>query len=86
MLNLAFALFLIFGILWIAKKFYFPVQMAQHPERYPIEGKTKISQKDLPVILSHIQRWRREGKLSREEYDHLTDLCLSEMENSPQKE
>ncbi len=86
MLNLLFALFLIFGILWVAKKFYFPTEMAQHPENVPAEPGAKISQKDLGLVMFHLQRWRKEGKLTREEYDHLTDLCLSEMKPAPRQE
>ena len=79
MLNLAFAFFLIFAILWVAKKFYFPTEMAQHPEKYPPAEGTKVSKKDMGIVLYHLQRWRTEGRLSREEYDHLTDICLAEM-------
>lgn len=83
MINLIVLLLLIGAILWSAKKFYFPTEMAQHPERYPIQPDTKISKKDLAVILENLQRWRKEGKISREEYDHLTDICLSEMQQLP---
>lgn len=84
MMNLLFAIFLLIGILWIAKKFYFPTEMAQHPERYPAAEDTQVSKKELAIVLSHLQRWRKEGKLSREEYDHLTDICLLEMRQDPQ--
>ena len=80
MLNLLFAVFLIFMVLWVAKKFYFPTEMAQHPERFPAPLDPKVSKKDLTTILHHIQRWRNEGKISREEYDRLTDVCLAEMQ------
>ena len=86
MLNLLFAAFLIFGILWVAKKFYFPTAIAQDPERFPVKSESSFSKKDMGIILSHLQRWKKEGKISREEYDHLTDLCLSEMQEFPLKE
>ena len=86
MINLIFAAFLIAMILWAAKKFYFPTNAAQHPELYPVKSDPALSKKDLGVILFHLQRWRKEGKISREEYDHLTDLCLTEMRESPKKE
>jgi len=86
MLNLIFALFLILGILWVAKKFYFPTEMAQNPERFPIRQDPTISRKDLGIILSNLQRWKKEGKISREEYDHMTDLCLGEMQRIPKEE
>lgn len=86
MLNLIFALGLIFAILWVAKKFYFPTEMAQNPEKYPILDQPKVSKKDLGLILFHLQRWRKEGKISREESDHLTDICLSEMRQISKKE
>jgi len=85
MLNLIFALCLIVAILWVAKKFYFPMEMAQHPERFPVKSDPSISKKDLGIIIFHLQRWKKEGKLSREEFDHLTDLCLSEMQGPPKK-
>ena len=83
MINLIFALFLIFAVVWAAKKLYHPTEMADHPERYPVQPDSKISKKDLAVILTHIQRWRKEGKISREEYDRLTDICLAEMRQIP---
>ncbi len=78
MINLAVGLILIALIIWTAKKFYFPTQMAEHPERYPAPTK-KVTKYQLGVTLEQIQRWRQEGKISREEYDHLTDICLSEI-------
>lgn len=80
MLNLVIALLLLTALLWAAKKFYFPTDMAQHPEKYPIRPGTKVSKKDLAVTLSTLQRWKKEGKITREEYDHLTDICLAEMQ------
>lgn len=62
------------------------MEIADHPDRFPIKQETKISKKELAMILSHLQRWRKEGKLTREEYDRLTDLCLSEMQNFPKGE
>ena len=86
MINLIILILLIFMILWTAKNFYRPTEMAQHPERYPVQADTKISKKDLAIILAHVQRWRKEGKISREESDHLTDLCLAEMQPRPPQE
>ena len=86
MLNLIFAVFLIFAVLWVAKKFYFPMEMAQHPERYPRKPDPMLSKKDVGILMFHLQRWKKEGKISREEYDHLTDLCLSEMQDAPKKD
>ena len=86
MLNLLFAFCLILAILWVAKKFYFPTGLAQNPELYPVQTEIKISKKDLGIILFHLQRWKKEGKISREEYDHLTDLCLSEMREISRQE
>lgn len=34
--------------------------------------------KDRKAALKRIHRWREEGKLSREEYEHLLRLCESE--------
>ena len=86
MLNLIFAVFLIFAVLWVAKKFYFPTEMAQHPERYPVKSDPMLTKKDMGILMFHIQRWRKEGKISREEYDRLTDVCLSEMQDTPKKD
>ena len=80
MINLIFAALVVVAIVWAARTFYFPTQIAQHPEKYPLQPDTKVSKKDLAVMLSNLQRWRKEGKISREEYDHLTDVCLSEMQ------
>ena len=79
MLNLLFAFGLIVMVLWIAKKFYFPTEIAQSPERYPLPPGAPVSKKDLGIVLLHLQRWKKDGKITREEYDHLTDLCLAEM-------
>lgn len=79
MINLAAGLLLIAFIVWTAKKFYFPTRMADHPDRYPpmrIQGVTK---RQLTTTLDQIQRWRQEGKITREEYDRLTDICLAEL-------
>ena len=86
MINLVFGILLIFGIVWAAKKFYFPTEIAEHQDRYPIKQETKISKRELAMLLSHLQRWKKEGKLTREEYDHLTDLCLGEMRDFPKGE
>lgn len=86
MINLLFAFGLIVLILWVAKKFYFPTDMAQNPERYPVPLDPKVSKKELGMVMFHLQRWKKEGKISREEYDHLTDLCLSEMRQTPSPE
>lgn len=80
MINLLFALILIGLVIWSAKKLYFPTEIAQDPKKYPAKPGVKVSQKDLAVVLSNLQRWKSEGKITREEYDHLTDLCLSEMQ------
>ena len=86
MINILFALSLIVGILWVAKKFYFPTEMAQNPGKYPVSPDKPVSKKDLGIVLFHVQRWRKEGKITREEYDHLTDLCFSEMKPISKKE
>ena len=86
MLNLIFAIVLIVSILWVAKKFYFPMDMVQHPEKYPVPSGPPVSKKDMGIIMHHLQRWRKEGKLSREEYDHVTDICLTEMRDGPKKD
>lgn len=80
MFNLLFALLLALGILWIAKKFYFPSETLPIPEKHPIHPDAKISKKDLTIVLSNLQRWKKEGKITRVEYDHLTDICLSEIQ------
>jgi len=81
MINILFALFLLGAILFVAKKFYFPTVIAHEPEKYPMKITTRMPKKELSVILSNTQRWRKEGKISRDEYDHITDICLSEMES-----
>lgn len=78
MISILFGIILIAVILWAAKNFYFPTDMAQNPGRYPPSVK-KLSKRELSTVLSHVQRWRNEGKITREEYDHLTDLCLTEI-------
>lgn len=80
MLNLIIALALILAILWTGKKFYFPTEFATHPERYPVRPDAKVSKRELGIVMAQLQRWRSEGKITREEYDHLTDICLSEMQ------
>jgi hypothetical protein len=85
MINIIFAFFLMFLILWAAKKFYFPTEMADHPEDFPTEPDFKVTKKELAMILSNLQRWKNDGKISREEYEHLTDLCLLEMQQFSNK-
>ena len=80
MINIFFAAVLIGVVLWAAKKFYFATEMADHPELYPARPEGKASKKDLRIVAANLQRWRQEGKISREEYDHLTDLYLAEMQ------
>lgn len=86
MLNILFAISLIFALFWIAKKFYFPTTMAQNPERYSVRSESGASKKDLAIVLFNLQRWKKEGKLSREEYDHITDICLTELQDEPSKD
>ena len=81
MLNLIVLLILVMAVIWSARKFYLPTKMAQYPERYPVKPNYKISKKEIATVLSHIQRWRKEGKLPREEYDRLTDICLAELKH-----
>ena len=83
MVSLLFALAALAAILWAAKSFYFPTKVAQNPEKYPLAPDTRVSKKDLAIILFHLQRWKKEGKITREEYDHLTDIALSEMQQLP---
>ncbi len=86
MIHLFLALCVIFAIYSVAKKFYFPTEMAEHPERYPIKNDIKISKRELSILMTHLQRWRKEGKITREEYDHITDICLAERPENPTKE
>ncbi|MCG3205007.1 MAG: hypothetical protein KCHDKBKB_01724 [Elusimicrobia bacterium] len=37
--------------------------------------------KERKAILKRLKRWREEGKLSREEFEHLTALCESEWDS-----
>ena len=85
MMNLILLIALMAVILWSAKKFYWPTLMAQHPEKYPAPSESIISKKDASVIMSNLQRWRKEGKISREEYDHLTDICLAEIQQDQKR-
>lgn len=85
MISLIFAIVCILAVIWAAKKFYWPTEIAGHPERYPAESESKISKKELAILMTHLQRWRSEGKISREEYEHLTDVCLSEMQDKPKE-
>lgn len=55
------------------------MEIAQRPDLYPTAAKLKLSKKEMGIILGHSQRWKNEGKLSREEYDRITDICLEEM-------
>ncbi len=82
-----FAAGLIAAVIWAAKKFYGATEIASHPERYPSQPEGKVSKRDLSVIMANLQRWRTEGKISREEYDHMIDLCLAEMKpfSNPKK-
>ncbi len=89
MIHLFLALLVLFSIYQVAKKFYFPTEIAEHPERYPVKSDVKISKRELSILMTHLQRWRKEGKISREEYDHITDICLAERADSsenPSKE
>jgi hypothetical protein len=86
MMNLLFALCLIALVLWAAKKFYFPTEIASHPELYAQNQCPAMSRKDMGILFHHLQRWRDEGKVTREEFDQLTDLCLSEIQEASQKE
>jgi len=45
-----------------------PKEVYEKPKRAP----------DIPIVMERIQRWRSEGKISREEYEHLLYLCQEE--------
>ena len=84
MINLIFAALLMVLVLWISKKFYFPTEMAEHPERYPTPIE-RISKRELETVLKNLKRWKESGKISREEYDNLTDLCIQEIRSMEEK-
>jgi hypothetical protein len=44
------------------------------------------SKNEIALVLANIQRWKKEGKITREEYDHLTDICLQELRQILPKE
>ena len=78
MLNLALGVFLLLLLVWSAKKAYFFVQGAQEPEKFPGIA-IKSSKREIEILRTHIERWHQEGKLSRQEYEHLTNLVSDEI-------
>ncbi len=47
-----------------------------------VEDKPVMDAKERRAILKRIDRWRTEGKLTREQYETFLDLCRSEWEES----
>lgn len=71
----------------LAAKRFFPSSEAElELENYRGEVRTRGSREELAIVLSNLQRWRKEGRISREEYDRLTDICLQELRKAPPKD
>ena len=85
-MNLIALLLLAILILWLTRKYYLQEGQKRHPDISLSVSDSRESRKTLGVILANLQRWKNEGKITREEYDHLTDICLSEMEQLAGKE
>lgn len=52
------------------------IEMAAKPKL--IEDKPVMDAKERRAIMKRLDRWRTEGKLSREQYETFLDLCRSE--------
>lgn len=84
MINLILALLLMVFVLWVSKKFYFPTQVAQHPQRYEIIT-DPVTKRELESVLKNLQRWKNSGKIGRAEYDIVTDVALQELRTLEEK-
>lgn len=83
MLNLLliFSVLIIFGVIsWFLWKSGFLMQ-AEQPQS--IIDKPVIDAKERRAIVKRLKRWREEGKLSREEFEHVSALCQSEWDGEP---
>jgi hypothetical protein len=52
------------------------IDMAARPKL--VEDKPVMDAKERRAIMKRIDRWREEGKLTREQYEVFLDLCRSE--------
>ena len=84
MINLILAFLLMVFVLWVSKKFYFPTQVAQNPDRYTIITE-HVTKRELEQILKNLHRWKKEGKIGRAEYDIVTDVALQELRTLEEK-
>ena len=81
MLNLLLiflVLLLVAAISWFLWKSGFLFQ-AEKPDR--LIDKPVINAKERKAFVKRLRRWRDEGKLTREEFEHVSALCESEWEN-----
>ena len=66
-------------ISWLLWKSGFLMQ-AEKPE--PLIDSPVMDPKERKAVMKRFKRWREEGKLSREEYEHLILLCQSEWDEN----
>ena len=77
LLLLIIAFLLVINVfLW---KFGF-IHSAEKPET--LIDRPVMDEKERKAVIKRLRRWKEEGKLSREEYEHLTQLCASEWDPS----
>ena len=85
MLNFLFVfiVLIVFGVMsWFLWKSGFLVQ-AESPQS--IFDKPIIDAKERRAILRRLKRWRAEGKLTREEYEHVSALCQAEWDGGDEE-
>ena len=85
MIQILFLAILIMTLVLAAKKFFPSSETLEDFENDGSQIRSKGSREELSAVLANLQRWRKEGRISREEYDHLTDLCLQELRQVPPK-
>ncbi len=66
-------------ISWFLWKSGFLTQ-AEKPEA--LIDKPVMEAKERRAIIKRLKRWRAEGKITREEFEHVSDLCRSEWDVS----
>ncbi len=78
MLNLliVFTVFVLFAVIsWFLWKSGFLMQ-AEKPK--PLIDKPVMEAKERKAVMKRLRRWREEGKLTREQFEVVSELCRSE--------
>lgn len=75
MLNALVAVALIAVVVWSSWKVYDFLWMAEHPDALKGSPDPRAPLKEMKIVTKHLERWRDEGRLSREAYEQASQAC-----------